>query len=351
MAADIATAATVVPVDELRDKIESKGNGVYHLDGMVIFKKSGATPTNRISLLLNANQERPITLVENKDYSVKFTDNMSTKPGATPTMTITGKGNLTGTLMVTFNISKTPLQSAENLFVNITAVPFKEKNQESFQYQPKIKITDGKKALKEGTDYTISEYVNCSQKDVKAYLNAKKGDVSEDGLQRLKPYVVITAGEGSDYSGSMNVDLSIYDTKITASTLYVVILDDANHSQTTYTGAQIRPEVEVYYGAAKAVKEAKKENVTDSAILTKESGKYKLTKLELKQQDNSGDYTLEYDANIKAGKNAGSVSVIGIGKYGGKVKTKFTIQGDDVFDYQVEPWLLFADKMKLIFVQ
>lgn len=349
-AADIAMAATVVPVDGLTDKIEPKGNGAYHLDGIVTFKKDGAKPSDRILLLLNVDRENPITLVENKDYTVKFADNMSTTPGTTPTIIITGKGNFTGTLTVTFNISKTPLQSAENLSVKITAVAYKEKNQESYQYQPKIKVSDGKKTLKEGTDYTISEYVNCTQKDVKAYLDAKN-NATERNLQLSKPYIVITAADGSDYSGSMNVDLSIYDTKITARTLYVVIVDDADHSQTTYTGAQIRPKVEVYYGAAKTVKEAKKAKIADSAILTDESGTYKLTKLEPGRGDNSGDYTLEYGVNIKAGKNAGSVSVIGIGRYGGNVKTKFTILGDDVFGYQVEPWSLFADKMRLIFAQ
>ena len=53
---------------------------------------------------------------------------------------------------------------------------------------------------------------------------------------------------------------------------------------------------------------------------TAESGKYKLKKL------TAGiDYTLSYGANLTAGKNKGSVTATGAGRYGGSVTVKFTI--------------------------
>ena len=143
----------------------------------------------------------------------------------------------------------------------------------------------------------------------------------------IRPYAIIKARDGSGYEGSIEVNLTIYQTKLTTKNLYIIV--SAETEQITYTGKQVRPEVTVYYGKNEAIKQAKAVGETKEYILTDRSGKYKLTKLS-SSENGTGDYTLEYGTNIIAGKNKGSVTVNGAGLYGGKVTVKFTILGKNV---------------------
>ncbi len=99
--------------------------------------------------------------------------------------------------------------------------------------------------------------------------------------------------------------------------MYVVISEGAGQSE--YTGGQVTPDITVYYGEKAAVSAAKKDKVRDEATLTAESGMYKLKKLE------TGDYAVSYGTNMAAGKNKGSVTITGAGRYGGSVTVKFEI--------------------------
>ncbi|MDE7479603.1 MAG: hypothetical protein K2M91_16985, partial [Lachnospiraceae bacterium] len=347
--ADMASAVSVLPANPLDDSIKKSGEGTYHLNGANGYTASGVKPSKRIRLILGTEQEPSAVLTEGKDYTVKYTNNSVISTTEPPTMTITGKGNCAGTLAVTFNIDKAQLKENANLAVTAPAVSYNAKKADDYQYQPKIKVTDGKKTLKAGKDYVVDRYEHCSQKEVRDYLQAKEDGAAENVLQAMRPYVVITAAPDSCYSGTMEADLTIYKIKLTAKALYVVITDDPE--QTTYTGEQLRPDVTVYYGDPKAVKEARKAEITAERTLTSQEGKYKLTRLKMKEGQNNGDYTLTYGNNIKAGKKAGSITVNGSGLYGGKVTVKFMIQGEDVYDSTVEPWSLFTEKLKLIFAQ
>ena len=141
----------------------------------------------------------------------------------------------------------------------------------------------------------------------------------------------ITAAQGSGYTTAagkeITVYLNIYETKLTGSNLYVVVSGEA--AQTTYKGQQVTPEVTVYYGDARAVKAARKNAVTEEARLT--GSDYGLTKL-TEKKDAAGDYTLTYGVNLAAGKNKGTVTVSGAGKFGGSVTVKFNIMSRNIYE-------------------
>jgi len=146
--------------------------------------------------------------------------------------------------------------------------------------------------LVNGTDYTIS------------YKN---------NLKKRIATMTFTANPASGYSGSFKS--------------YVIV--SSKTEQAAYTGSQVKPKVTVYFGGSEAVKQAKKAGEVRESVLTDKAGEYKLTKLDLKE-NGIGDYTLAYGNNVTAGKNKGSVTVNGVGLYGGKVTVKFTILGKDV---------------------
>ena len=90
--------------------------------------------------------------------------------------------------------------------------------------------------------------------------------------------------------------------------------------EATYTGQQIKPAVQVYFADSEhteALKKVKNEKLTDNSQILQ-------TGLILLKKD---DYTLSYGANITAGKNKGSVTIIGNSpNYGGSISQKFDIQ-------------------------
>ena len=298
--------------------------GTIKFDGKVSYSKEGAKPSDRIQLSQNG-----IFLKEGTDYTVSYTNNKEVFSGSagaekSPSMIVKGKGNYKGLLKVSFDIGKAEMEGNENLTVIPVAAAYQETRAAAYQYQPKLKVTDGKKALSASKDYSV-EYKNCMQTEVAAYLNAlENGTMTKEQLEQMKPYVVITAKDGSGYSGKMSADLNIYRVKLTQGTVYTVIADT---EQTTYTGRQICPKAAVYYGDAKMIKKAKQDKVTDERILTDQNGNYRLTRLDMAD----GDYTITYGANIKAGKNKGTMTITGKRLYGGNVTVKFTIQSREVY--------------------
>lgn len=288
-------------------------------------------------------------LKEGTDYTVSYADNTVRQADEAakkkqPAMTVKGKGNYKGSVKVFFHISDVEMKANPKLTVTAAATAFNAKQQrEDYLYQPKITVKDGKKALT-AKDYKVA-YHNNTQKAVKEWLDALETLKAGDGAQGAdaaawaavyakRPYAEITALAGSGYKTGepVTVDLSVYRTKFTANTLYILV--DETGGQTTYNGTQRTPAVTVYCGEAKAVRNAKKDKVTDEAALTKptaQGGAYGLTKLTKKEGTAAGDYTVSYGANIAAGKNKGSVTVTGTDLYGAGVTVKFTIKQKPVF--------------------
>ncbi|MDE7357987.1 MAG: BspA family leucine-rich repeat surface protein, partial [Lachnospiraceae bacterium] len=264
--------------------------------------------------------EAGTVLREGVDYTVKYKNNSAVTTAQTPgnkrpLMTVTGKGNYTGTVEVPFAITPVSIGTAvDEKTVSVSCVRVQKK--ESMNLKDfKLKLAEGKKALSvgENKDYVV-DGTNCTPDIIKAYAEAVEGG---EASQQQEPAVKVI-GRGA-YTGEVTVPLGeyIYAEKLTGKNTYVVVSEAPE--QTTYTGRQLTPEAAVYYGDQKAVSAAKQDKVRDEAALTAQSGKYKLTKLA------AGDYTLSYGANTAAGNNKGSVTASGAGRYGGSVTVKFAI--------------------------
>lgn len=247
--------------------------------------KAGVKPAAEIVLTNSEGQ----TLRNGRDYTLKYANNKAVAKASAakpPTVTVKGKGNYEGILEVPFTISR-----ADLTIENIKTVPlaFKDGKAATYSYRPGIRVMDGKTVLRAGTDYEI-EYQNNTQKECESYVAGKA-----TGSKR--PQAVITGKEGSNYqiSPSIVVPLPVYQNKLTKSALDVQI------DPVVYTGKQVIPKkVQVYYRDSGGKKTLLREGV---------------------------DYSLTYGANVKSGKNTGSVCISGIAPgYGGDVTVKFEIR-------------------------
>ncbi|MDE6608002.1 MAG: BspA family leucine-rich repeat surface protein [Lachnospiraceae bacterium] len=298
------------------------------LTAPVSYAKGGVRPSveEKVSLLRSDNR---YALTEGKDYTVSYQYNTEVTTNSTkkkPVMIIKGKGNYKGTLKVEFTISKAALDElAED--AAFTAVQYKENRKADYEYKPAIKIMDGTKMLKAGSDYNV-EYRYNTQAELSKCFDAGTGSVS--GM--TKAVAVITVPENSNYQISKeNAETGIviplgdyiYQEKLVNNkNLYVVT------SPAVYTGGQVKTEIRVYYGAREDIQKAKRTQERNNAKLTGtgEDGYH------LKCFVKDKDYTLVWGTNRTAGKNKGSVKIVGKGmKYGGSVTVKFTIEKKSVY--------------------
>ena len=270
--------------------------------GSVPYAKAGATADAKVVLTYNG-----IKLIKGKDYTLKYTDN---KDLGEATVTITGKGNFTGSLTKTFTIVK---QDMANTVITIKPLAYNAKD--SYVYKLSVTVKDGKSNLKNGTDYAV-EFASPSKTDLDLWL---AGDASK------APKAVIKAAAESCYTGSVEVPVSIYNVKLSGNNTYVKVDDSTN----IYNGAQQLPKTVVYFSTDKAVIQelnaAEKAGTLDTVIADKlAAGKIKVL--------NAGtDYTVSGGKNIFAGPNKGVVKISGTGMYSGSVSKKFTIQKKDIW--------------------
>lgn len=126
------------------------------------------------------------TLVEGTDYSVSYSNN--TKIG-TGTVTITGKGNYSGTLKTTFTI--------KNATIGTVTLDSTSYVYDGTEKKPAVTVKDtADKTLSNGTDYTL------------AYTNNKNAGTAS----------VTVTGKGN-YSGTKKVDFTIQPAKLGSMTL------------------------------------------------------------------------------------------------------------------------------------
>ena len=212
------------------------------LEKAVDYEKSGAKPTP----VLTYQGE---TLKEGTDYTVKYFNNQVVGDETKlPTVVVTGKGNYTGTWTETFTILKKSLKDGladGSITVEVKPVAFTNSENDAQTYRPAVKVYDGKKALAVGKDYTIT-YINNTNRALDVDLSNAE--------------VLIEAVPGGNYEEEITVPMSVYAEKISASNIYTVM------SGTGYTGEQVQPDVQVYYGTAQAMKNVKILQTTDEAV-------------------------------------------------------------------------------------
>lgn len=280
-------------------------------------------------------------LTAGTDYTISYSDNIEVSESAQ--VTITGKGNYTGSITRTFDIKNISLEDAE-----VTGVS------ESVTYTGKeitfdeLMVVLGGEMLTEDTDYTVSYSDNL--------------DVTD------KAEVVIT-GKGN-YSGVLRKTFAIEPKNIASCKV------DAIEGQ-TYTGKAITPDVTVREGSEVLVKDedytvsysdnievtskalititgkgnytgtaavtfaiTKSENITDisKAVISKAASQYYNFGQELKPSvtvtlggrtlTEGTDYALVYENNIEEG--TAKVTAKGIGTNKGSVSATFKILPIDI---------------------
>ena len=191
------------------------------------------------------------TLVKDTDYTVSYSNNVNT---GTATVTITGKGNYSGTKEVTFTIVSKSL-------ANATVSSITNQTYTGSAITPSVTVKDGDTTLVKDTDYTVS-YSN----------NVNAGTAT-----------VTIVGKGN-YSGTKEVTFTIVSKSIANATVSSI----ANQ---TYTGSAITPSVTVKDGSKTLVKDT--------------------------------DYIVSYSNNVNAG--TATVTITGKGNYTGTRTLNFTI--------------------------
>lgn len=269
----------------------------------VEYSKAGAKPAEQL-VFTNAGGVR---LKNGKDYKLSYRNNnlvANSRAEKAPTIIVKGKGNYEGSFEIPFTITKADLRSKwekKEITIRTTAVAYQPKRADDYAYKPAVKVLEGKTALRARMDVEIT-YRNNTQADYNAYIQSlDAGNVAAPvpmaiiTVNEESSYMLGTNAEGQTASSEIAVPLTIYRNKLTKKNIYVEFL-----SESIYTGAQVKPKVQVFY-------------------LDAEGKRIPLTEKE--------HYTLSYGANNKAGKNAGSVTISGIGScYGGDVTVKFAIQ-------------------------
>lgn len=330
--------------DILLDGAErNAGDTRWTLSESVPYQKGGATLTGELAVRLRASKA---LLAVGKDYGIKYKDNQEVSNG-TVYMTLTGKGNFTGSVIVYFDIRKASLfELYEEKRVTITSKAVKASmsytkrwdsdledwdytlKEPDYEFQPAVTVKDGKKTLKKGEDYKVTYSGNVRNK--------------LEGGGGTPQATVIGIG---NYSGTINtqdqpvaVPLSIYNKALSGGTVYVVY--DVN-TDYTYTGKPVTPKVTVYYGKAADVSRARKNGETDELTLVHDTEDmepeeaYGLTKLQ-EYADGSGDYILSYGPNTAKGKT-GKVIIRGVYDYSGSVTSTFTIDPKAIYTIYEEP--------------
>lgn len=269
------------------------------------------------------------TLVEGMDYTVSYSDNTAV---GTAGVTITGKGNYTGTTGTTFQIV-----ANTNDFV-VAAIGNVTYNGTAHTPEPKVEYADV--TLTKDQDYTLSYSNNTNAGVATVTVTGKPGtayaglestvnftidpaDIAEQTVNaiddqiytgaEITPAVTITGlTEGTDFTVA-------YSDNTEAGTAMVVITGRGNYTGTTSTTFKIVAKKDASGFEITAIPD---QTYTGSAIepklVIRDSGKLNGTVLE-----ESVDYTVTYSENINVGTATASVKYIG--NYEGTAEKTFNI--------------------------
>lgn len=261
--------------DEVRVALAQEGP-VYH-------EKGGVKP----EVVVYCGERE---LAEGTDYTLKYKNNgkaARTGDKKPPTVTVTGKGNFSGSVNLTFSIVPQDISLCSIAANDVMANAVSTKNPDGLTGAGKYKSTpvltdkNGKK-LAAGTDYK-KQYVYTDE----------NGNVigSKDKIAAGSILTVTVTGTGS-YQGEISVSYRVLSAK----------------KSVTSAKVSIKPEVKKNYSG-------------EPVTISKDDLIVKIGNEELK----ASDYTIvSYSNNLKKG--TATVTIQGIGEYGGTKTIKFSIR-------------------------
>ena len=219
------------------------------------------------------------------DYSVAYSNNTNAAKSTddvAPTVTITGKGNYTGTASKTFTINPMEVATAT---ISLSDAPLTYNGTAQHPTISSIVVENGDGSTLEfsSSDYTVSYKQN-------------ENTITADNIINVGEYILI-ASFGGNYSGTATKTFNIAARDLSDAAIIAPIPDQ------TYTGNEIKPEPEVSIVLI---------NGTDATTLTKDI-----------------DFEFSYANNIAAANstdtNAPTVTITGKGNYTGSASANFTI--------------------------
>ena len=323
-------------------KVYIKGKGNYSGSCSLTFSIT-ARPVSTLKITVpsatyNGKAQKPAVTVKynnykfknGTDYTLSYKNN--TKIG-TATVTVKGKGKLSGTKSVTFKINAKPIKNAVITYNNSLTY-------NGSTLSPAVTVKYGNATLKKNTDYTVaySNNVNAGTEtkgiyggSVKKTFTIKKLGISATAVSgtgnkvytgsAIKPVPAVKAGgrtlkNGTDFTvsyknntepgtatlivnGKGNYSGSVSKTfKITARAINDV---EVTVPDTVFTGEQVRPDVVVSYGSYQFISDS--------------------------------DYTLSFKDNV----NIGTASVVVTGKnhLSGSRTVTFPIEKADISSTEI----------------
>ena len=270
------------------------------------------------------------TLTAGTDYTVAYANNVN---AGTASVTVTGKGNYTGTATETFTIGRKSI-AASNMTLGTTSYTY-----DGAAKTPAVTVKDGTKTLTSGTDYTVAYANNIAAgtavatltgignysgsvemtyrinslnlNDSTVTLSISPSEYVYDGTEK-KPSTTLrtpvsTLVEGSDYE-------VVYTDNINAGTGRATVVGKGSCTGSRYTTFRI---------ARKSITSVTLEatyytydNTAKTPGVTVVAGDKTLTE--------DLDYTVSYADNVNVG--TASVVVDGVGNYTGHIVRTFDIQ-------------------------
>lgn len=283
----------------------------FKAEGTAKYTKTGAKP-EITELLFNGTD-----LVEKQDYTVTYAKNKAVVVGKeSATMTIKGKGNFKGQIKHTYEVTKASETDVEVKATDIV------KPTKFNKLKPTVKVVELStgKALKAGTDY---------DKGIKYYSNKTCLEESE-----------ITAQNFSEWLSGLEADRAV--------TVYAKVVMKGNYAGTGETPGSLVAAFNLY-SSSKKITDTKKYEIKvvtnktamDGDIACDKKGNPIYTGYEIepkvtvtpKGTDTTPlkpgtDYVVSYVNHTNKGK--ATVTVTGIGEYGGTKSLKFTIVSADM---------------------
>jgi hypothetical protein len=258
-----------------------------------VYAKGGATPELTVTFTQADGTEQ--TLKEGTDYTLSYRNNKAVNDGSDakklPTVTIKGKGNFTGSTSLTYKVVQQDIRK-----LTLTAADKTYQNKKNI-YATKLTVTDlDGKVLRAGTDYdnknvTYTYTKETTLEDAAKTVKKAGTSVGKDDIIPAGTEITVTVTGKGNYKGTLSDTYRITTSSISGAGVTI--------NKQTYTGEAIT------LNQDQIVVKVKKDTLT--------LGK---------------DYEIvEYKNNVKKG-NA-TVTIKGLGDYGGTKTVKFTIQAKD----------------------